>query len=38
MNNLKYFNEGQKVAHWELVSKISDIVDSNVKEVPYEGK
>ena len=28
----------QKLSQWELSTKIDDIIEDNIKDVPYEGR
>lgn len=37
LSHIKKFNEGKKLSSWELNSKIEEIVNSNIKEIPFEG-
>lgn len=37
MKHLKKFNESKKLSSWELSSRIDKAIDSNIKEIPYEG-
>lgn len=37
LNNFRKFNESKKLSSWELDSKIEKIINSNIKEIPYEG-
>jgi len=30
-------NENEKLSSWELSDRISNIIDSNIKEIPFEG-
>lgn len=37
LNKFRKFNESGKLSSWELNSKIEKIINSNIKEIPYEG-
>jgi len=35
--DLSVVSESKKLSSWELSSKIDKIINSNIKEIPYEG-
>lgn len=37
MKHLKHINEAKKYNSYELDSKIDKILESNIKEIPWEG-
>jgi hypothetical protein len=37
MKHIKHINEAKKYNSWELESKIDKILESNIKEIPWEG-
>jgi len=35
--NISDVSESKKLSSWELSSKIDKVINSNIKEIPYEG-